>query len=201
MTMNHLAATVAAAVGLAFASTASGADHAEAPLAAADIAADLADLYVWHSDTHLTVVVTYAGLQNPADPAVYDDAAVYAVHIDRDGDGVSDRDILARFGEDSQGNWGLRVDNLPGTGAPVIGAVEQVIDAPGGRVWAGLRDDPFFFDLEGYTNTLATGTIDFSADRDSVAGLNVSAIVLEMDLGSALEGASDIQVWSTTGRI
>ncbi|MCA9729372.1 MAG: DUF4331 family protein, partial [Candidatus Eisenbacteria bacterium] len=67
-------------------------------------------------------------------------------------------------------------------------------------VFAGWRDDPFFFDLAGYQMTLQTGDLSFDSTRDSFAGLNVTAIVVEMDLSAALGSGSKINLWATTGR-
>ncbi len=190
-----------AALGLGIAGL-QAADHAEAPLAGADPAADIADVYAWHTDdSTLVTVVTFAGLGLPGDAALYDRDVLYTVHLDNDGDHVSDQDVNVRFAQDSLGEWGMQVSGLPGTGAPVEGSVEHVIAAPGGRVFAGLRDDPFFFDLNGFNATVATGDLTFDNTADALAGTNVTSIVLEMDLGSALDGADSVAVWATTSRI
>jgi hypothetical protein len=95
----------------------------------------------------------------------------------------------------------LQVDNLPGWPDPIVGKVNSLIRRGNDlAVFAGLRDDPFFFDLEGFLETLATGTLSFDGTRDSVAGLNATAIVLEMDLTAALDGGSSLNVWATTAR-
>jgi hypothetical protein len=89
----------------------------------------------------------------------------------------------------------------PGASGPVIGPVEKKIDGGlNARVYAGLRDDPFFFDLEGFRNTLATGTLSFDGSRDTFAGSNCTAIVLEMDLAAAQAGGATLQLWATTAR-
>ena len=96
---------------------------------------------------------------------------------------------------------GVQVENLPGTTEAVVGAVGEAIDAGNGlSVYAGLKDDPFFFDLEGFNTTLETGTVSFDPKRDSVAGLNVSSIILEMNLAAASNGSEQLAVWASTGR-
>jgi hypothetical protein len=195
-------AVLAAGAVLATALPALAADHAEAPGTEADAAADIADLYAWHSaEGTLVTALTFAGLSAPGDMAIYDPEVLYGIHIDHDADNQADIDIWARFGQDDQGNWGVQVIDLPGTGAPVSGPVEQVIPVPGGKLYAGLRDDPFFFDLQGFTDTVTTGVLSFDSSRDSLAGTNVTALVLEMDLGSALEGSESLQIWATTSRL
>lgn len=179
------------------------ADHAEAPGTRADPEADIADLYAWHDGDKLVAVLTYAGLQAPAagQQGSYDADVLYGVHLDRDSDQSADVDVWIRFGQNSEGAWGVRVENLPGATGPVVGAVDQMIDAgTNASVYAGLRDDPFFFDLDGFRQTLDTGTLAFDAQRDSFAGLNVTAIVLEMDLAAATGDSESLQLWATTGR-
>jgi hypothetical protein len=90
---------------------------------------------------------------------------------------------------------------LPGAPGPVTGRVNKKITvADNVRVFGGLRDDPFFFDLEGFRNTLMTGTLSFDSNRDTFAGLNVTAIAMEMDLTAALNGGSSLNGWATTSR-
>lgn len=192
-------AVVGALVGI----LAIAADHSEAPGTRADLAADIADVYVWHQGNKLIAVLTYGGLQATTEnqSAVYDEDVLYSIHIDNNADNATDIRVDARFGQNSDGQWGIQVENLPGVDGPVVGAVETVIDAGSGlSVYAGLRDDPFFFDLEGFNQTLATGTLAFDGERDSVASLNVSSIVLEMDLAAATGGSDSLAVWATSGR-
>jgi len=177
------------------------ADHAEAPISSADPAADIADLYLWENGGGQTVaILTFAGLSPAGMPATYDADVLYGIHFDTDLDAVEDWSIWVRYGTDSQGNWGVQVVNLPGTGAPVWGPVEQVIPTAGGRVWSGLRDDPFFFDLQGFNDTLYTATLMFDSTRDSVAATNATAIVLEFDTASAMGASTQANVWATSAR-
>ena len=178
------------------------ADHTDSPAAADDPAADIADLYVWHTeDERLVSVLTFAGLTGAGEPASYDDEMLYGIHIDRDGDNVSDHDIWFRFGEDTAGNWGVMASGLPGETDPLIGAVDEVLDSDAGaQVFAGPREDPFFFDFEGFTDTLATGTLSFDAERDSFMGTNVTALVVEMDLAAVADGATSLSMWATSRR-
>ena len=187
---------------LLFVAQALAADHIDGSIAAADPAADITDLFAWHDGTSVTAVLNFAGLALPGDPATYDADVLYGIHIDTDNDlsNGATHDVWVRFGQDSLGAWGVQVSGLPGTGAPVVGPVEHVIQSAGGRVFAGLRDDPFFFDLTGLNNTLATGTISFTAG-DDFAGSNVTSIVLEMDQNATAMGTTQIQVWATTRRI
>lgn len=176
------------------------ADHAEAPGAAADPAADIADFYAWHTanDT-LVMVVTFAPLTPAGGEATWDADVLYGFHIDTDGDNAPDFNVRTRFGQNDADEWGMLVEGLPGEDGPLVGPVETMAEGTNGaKAWAGITDDPFFFDLEGYTTTLDTGTISFNPNRDSLAGVNVTSIVVEVPL-SAL-GSTDLSLWATTGR-
>ena len=186
-----LAGMVAAAVQLRSGEV-TAADHVDSPQTVADAAADIADLYAWHDEAgRMTVVLTFDGdAANGGEvvsEATYDPDVLYTIHIDQDGDNVSDNDIYVRFGQNDLEEWGVRVDNLPGEKGPFEGAVDAEIAADGGGLaYAGRFEDPFFFDLEGYTLTLDSAAMDpgganlmFDNTRDTFAGRNVTGVVLE----------------------
>jgi hypothetical protein len=203
MRAQQRAGRLAAAAAITMAGAALAADHAEAPGTKADPAADIADVYAWHDGGDLVTVVTFDGLKTPSpgQSGTFQEGIVYTLNIDNDGDYVSDIRVDSRFVTDRNGNRGIWVDRLPGTNGPVVGFVESAIKVGGReRVFAGLIDDPFFFDLEGFRTTLATGALSFDPNRDSFAGLNVTAIVLRMDLAAALDGGSTLNLWATTAR-
>lgn len=184
--------------------TGHGSDHQEAPtVGPPDAAADLGDLYAWHTDDgRLVVAFTYAGYRSPNTPAVYDADVLYEIHIDRDGDAIADTSIDIRFGEDGAGRWGVQALAVPGESTPIVGAIESTLTGSGGsRLWAGPRDDPFFFDFEGYLVTASTGTLAFDASRDFAVFQNANAVVIEMDTDAALAGESTLALWATTARL
>jgi len=200
--MQHSTARgLAILIGLALPGTALAADHIEAPLASADPAADITDFYAWPTKDGMIVgILTFAGAGSSGAGAVYDPDVAYGFHIDNDGDNLPDIDIWARFGQSEGGDWGLQITNLPGGDAVVEGPVETAIDAGGGlSVWAGHAEDPFFFDLEGFNETLSTGAIGFTG-ADFFAGLNVTGIVIQMSAGAVVNADHDMQIWTTTSR-
>jgi len=180
------------------------ADHADAPGTKADHAADVADVFAWHDTAarRLVTAVTFDGLRPPVpgQRGTFDEDALYTIHFDRNGDQQPDADIDIRFARAGNGTRLVIVQGLPGAAPVLVGPVEQVLRRGSARVFAGLRDDPFFFDLEGFRQTLMTGTLSFNHDRDSFAGTNLTAIVLEMDLDAALAGGTSLDLWATTGR-
>ncbi|HWN81038.1 MAG TPA: DUF4331 family protein [Candidatus Udaeobacter sp.] len=199
----RVAATALAAALVLGAAIAGAADHKEAPGTLADPGADLADVYAWHdlAGNRLVAVMTFAGLADSAVGPTYDANLLYTLNIDNTDDNLPDISVYCRFGQNDLGEWGVQVQNLPGASGTVVGRVDNVLDGGNStKVFAGPREDPFFFDLDGFRQTLQTGTLSFSSSRDRFAGLNVTAIVLEMNLTSALGGASSLKLWATTGR-
>lgn len=179
------------------------ADHTEAPGAIADPPADLADFYMWHNDAgKLVAVMTFAGKAEAGAPPTYDVDALYGFHIDNNDDDVADINIWCRFGTNTaMDEWGVQCLNVPGSAGPIEGPVETNIDdGAGNMVFAGSREDPFFFDLDGFQATLMSGMLEFNSENDFFAGLNVTAIVVEMDAAMAVGDDMTLQAWITTGR-
>ena len=191
------------------------ADHLDPPArtnpmnvpAGTDRAADIADVYAWHQGTgaaqRLVVAMSFSGPNAPvANQAIACDRDVlYTIHIDNNGDGVGEHNIEARFGRDSNMNCLVQFSNIPGVTGTIVAATEHTLTRGPVKVFAGLRDDAFFFDLEGFRTTLSTGTVAMRSDRDFFAGLNTSVIVVEMPASAALATpVADIRVWGTTQR-
>lgn len=182
------------------------ADHLDpAPTIMAGEAADIADLYAWNTDTlanngNLVVALTFAG-PVPGAGFTADRDVIYGIHIDND-DAMhdADADIWVRFAQDSDGIWGAQISGIPGTSGPVVGPVGSIIDIGGAQVFTGVREDPFFFDLQGFRDTLMTGALSFNPARDFFAGQNVSTVVIELPL-RALPGDGPYHIWATSARI
>ena len=64
---------------------------------------------------------------------------------------------------------------------------EQGAEAPGARVFAGLRMDPLFNDSTAYVETLATRRLAFRANGTNGAdGWDILGIVVELDVATML---------------
>jgi hypothetical protein len=113
--------------------------------------------------------------------------ASYDIKIDNTGDAVADVTYSASFTDTGSG----QSINLLRNGTSISkGAVGGAIGvSSGGTLQAGVFDDPFFFDLAGFENGLM-----FIGD-DTIAGSNISAIVLEVP---SSELGTNIGVWATT---
>ena len=198
---SHTRLLLAFALGAALAAPALAADHGEAPLTKADLAADIADVYAWHEGDKLYAAITYDGIKPPVagQKGTFDTGVLYTLHIDNDGDFVSDIEVKARYFRFGSFT-GVLVSGLPGGLPFLLGPVERVVRFGNVKFFAGLRDDPFFFDLEGFRQTLQTGTLAFNGQRDTFAGKNATSLVLQMDLSRALRGGKKLNIWATTAR-
>ncbi|MBK7827723.1 DUF4331 family protein [Nannocystis sp.] len=180
--------------------TVHAADHVDAPKTKAFLAGDITDVYAWHTgDGKVVAVLDFAGFGEAGLPATFDADVLYTIHIDNNNDNLPDQEAHIRFGKNSKGAWGVQVSGLPGGKPVVTGPVETTIDAGMGlRVYAGLRDDPFFFDLDGFNKTVQTGTLSFDNKHDTFATTNVTAIVVEMSTDALVGNGKTFRLWAST---
>ncbi|MBV8062688.1 MAG: DUF4331 family protein [Nevskia sp.] len=214
-----IAAVVLTALGLLPALT-RAADHADAPGtkgAHGDHAADITDVFLFRANGKLVGAINICGAPAPqtrvdGPTGRFDPQVIFTYHIDTNCDAKPDIDVNVRFGVNSAGQTGVQLENLPGAGATLVaGPVETINTTPSGlRFFAGLKDDPFFFDFQGFsateasfdtTNRTSTGKLLFDNKRDSFGGRNITAIVFEMDETAATQGSTKICVYATSGRL
>ncbi len=212
--------TLATAVAVAMLAVAAsplagfGADHLDAPgltspESRGDV--DINDVYVFAGSGDTTVL---AMTTNPAagalSPETYGTDVLYQLKIDTDGDAVEDISYKVRFGDPradgsqryvvkrAEGKQAMK--NRPSGKAVAQGATGTVVDLGGdGLAFAGLRSDPFFFDLGGFLGTVEGAmngrALNDGMESDPFATFNTLAIVLEVP---DAELASSIGVWATT---
>lgn len=169
--------------------------------------ADIADVFAWHRGTGATQSVVMALAFSGPNAAVAgqkipcDRGVLYTIHIDNTGDGASDRQITMRLGQDDRMNCFARWEGLPGTSGPIVTRVEHNNDLGGGvKSFVGLRDDAFFFDLQGFRTTLMTGNLSFVSDRDFFARQNTPVMVVEVPATAINNGQTTLRIWGTTAR-
>ncbi len=205
-----LASISAAACSVPIALALMASDHKDGPNTTADQPADITDLYAWHSTTGagtLTTVLDVAGLRTPGQPALYDPNVLYAIHITSTSPTnpalTTTTEIDFRFAQNAAGGWGVQAIGVPGSSGPISGTVESTITDGPRMLYAGLRDDPFFFDLDGFHATVMTGNLSFNHNHDTFAGTNVTAIVLQMALSDVTVGNTQtkLSLWASTGRM
>jgi hypothetical protein len=164
-----------------------------------DRAADIADVYAWAEGGNMNIAVTFAGPAPVSQAATYDRDVLYRVFISNDGDPLSTENVVeVRFGPGSGNTFGVRASGIPGAGT-ISGPVETDLTSGGTTLRAGLFDDPFFFDLQGFQQTRDTGTLSFDPNRDFFAGSNVTAFVMQIPLAD-INPTGAVTVWADTSR-
>jgi hypothetical protein len=143
-TSTALAACVLVSASLVSASQAAASDHLDSPTVIADARADIGDLYAWTSPDgrHLNLAMAIVGHG-------FSDRLTYAFHIDsgrKFGATTAGVTIACRFPAPGQADCRLGDDIA-------VGAADQAegLRSRSGafRVFAGLRDDPFFNNVRG----------------------------------------------------
>lgn len=166
-----------------------------------DRSADIADIYVWHTADNVVVALTFAGPAPSGQRATYDRDVLYTINISNAGlPGDAEVAIRFRFGQDAAGNNGVEISGLPDGGPPLVGPVETTLSRNGILARAGLYDDPFFFDLQGFRETRSTGTLSFVPTRSFFSGQNDTALVIQIPR-SRIETGNQLNVWATSARI
>jgi Domain of unknown function (DUF4331) len=208
---------VLAIVGIIYA-----ADHIDAPATTGagntSIGSDITDIYAFQSpadNTKMVFVLNTQGLMSPATSmtASFPNNVLYELNIDNNGNNVEDLVIqcLVQNGKvrvygpvapASTGTTSTIVTSAPyvetavtayGAASPTVGS-----NAGGMKVFAGPRDDPFFFDLTRFKEVIAGTQTSFrSPGVDAFAGTNVMSIVVEVPK-SMLGAAATINVWGET---
>lgn len=148
------------ALALLAAPPAQGADHLDSPATQSDPSADIADLYAWTSSdgNSLNLVATVMPIAGAG--ATFGDATQYVFHVDAHPgfgmDAAMSTDIVCQFYTASDVEcWAMQDDSVA---AYVEGNPSDTAGIGDGalRVFAGLRNDPFFFNLDGFSATAET---------------------------------------------
>ena len=191
------------------------ADHLDAPgltSPGGDPRFDINDLYVFEgrrqSDTVLAMTVNPIATGDSSF-LEYKNGA-YSFRVDNNGDAVEDVTYSVTFSKSRRGgDQYVFVWKATGKSATSDGPKGHLIGfgktgrtvhlRGGGKLFAGLRSDPFFFDLGGFLGSVEGANngrmLNDGNEGDFFADLNSLAIVIEVkdeDLGS------NIGVWSTT---
>jgi Domain of unknown function (DUF4331) len=192
------------------------ADHIDTP-AVTNQTTDITDLYVFRASdpANLVFVANSQGLTSPANTAnlKFDENTVLEFNIDKNGDNIEDLVIQCKY--DAASNkmqvYGPIAPSATGTKSKLEGTVtaEVAVTAYGStavtgtgttgiKVFAGPRDDPFFFDLNRYKAILAGTAPGFSnPGTDTFAGTNVLSVVVEVPK-TMIGATGNINVWLET---
>ena len=167
-----------------------------------DRAADIADIFAWHTANSVVLILTFAGPSPTTAPAFYDRDVLYKINISNtDPVTTTNSPITFKFGKGGGANqFGVQVTGLPGVNGPIVGPVETTLVKDGVTVRAGLFDEPFFFDLQGFKETVATGKLSFDNKRNFFAGQNDTAIVIEIPSDRLNNAGHVLNIWGSTAR-
>jgi hypothetical protein len=185
-------------------SGAGAADHLDAPgltPPGGDVRLDLTDVYAFRSGPGRTVLVMNVnGFTKPGRqarfatgvPSVRSTRRVsYNFNVDNNGDAKPDVVLSARFGRPNR--RGVQRLQIRRNGRRLVSGRTSRFGRVtvnrnrrrGVRAYAGMRDDPFYFDLDGFLNILSKDPgksfIGCNSSRpDKFAKTNVSSIVVEL---------------------
>jgi hypothetical protein len=197
------------------------ADHIDAPAVtgvnSSSTGADITDVYAFQSPADHSKMVFVMNVQGLLSPSATGTASfplntLYEINIDNTGDNVEDLVIQAKVQDGKIRVYGPVAPAMPGTTSTIVtngisteakvtayGAAAPEIGGTGPiKVFAGPRDDPFFFDLVRFKEILSGEAGSFrNPGVDTFAGTNVMSIVVEVPK-ALLGSASSINVWGET---
>lgn len=193
------------------------ADHIDTPTVTGQ-SSDITDLYVFRAQdpNNLVFVANTQGLMTPGVTAAgkFDENTVIEFNIDNNGDAIEDYVIQCKY--DAASNkmqvYGPIAPSEKGTRSKLEGSVTADVTvtpygtaaitntgASGIKVFAGPRDDPFFFDLDQYKKIIAgTATSFLPVGVDKFAGTNVMSVVVEVPKSLISSPLGKINVWLET---
>lgn len=172
---------------------------------------DINDLYVFEGRPDTTVLALTVAPVASAETEFAGRRSAYSLRLDFDGDAVEDRTYHIRtlfsFGAEQltiiQQADGRAARSARPQGRLIgVGVTNKTFKIRGdGKAFAGLRSDPFFFDLSGFLGTVEGQGEDMLGQdpTDFFTDLNTLAIVIELP-DHALNDGGAIGVWATTSR-
>lgn len=205
---------------LAAAPLARTADHVDGPAVQADPAADLADIFAWTTSDadRINLVLTV-----PA--AAFSDAVQYAFRIESSeayGEAGVTTDVICTFNALQRVEcWVGDADYVTGDASSETGLLS---DSGLVKVFAGPRDDPFFFNSTGFNAVRTTvrdtadalafdgagcPILDAETSRNLITQLStgtntfagsILALVLQIDQRLINQGGDIVAVWGSTHR-
>ena len=193
------------------------ADHIDAP-AVTGTGSDITDFYAFQSPANannMVFVVNVQGLLAPAATAAasFDEEVMIEINIDNSStkDNMEDLVIQATFDNGKMKVYGPSAPIDKGLTSTLLstsaieanvttyGSTAVIGEANGIKVFAGPRDDPFFFDLNQFKAIIGgTATSFNNPGTDAFAGTNVLSVVVEVP--KSMLGTGSINAWATSNR-
>ena len=198
------------------------ADHADAPLVGFDQSSDINDLYAFvdpNDNTRVVLAFDVHGFIVPGENSSFggfDPRVLYQFNIENTGDAKADLFIKVKFsaqisrsdpqiatitirGRDPHGRMRFKAPTTVPSSTSEIAPMPVVTTDQGSGIqfFAGLTDDPFFFDIPGFGRFVASVLAgspepnELNRGRDSFAGYNVQMIALSVPVDLLLGSAGD----------
>jgi len=225
-----------------------GSDHQDTPEVELNPRLDINDVFVFpgSAEDRIVMVLTTQSPITPASSAAarFDSNALYQIKIDNSGDAVEDLVIQFQFDDNASGGqtvgmFGPVAPTVTGRTSRVATATPRMTGSIGSTItngtgtaqvqlFAGIRDDPFYIDLEQFFRIIpdrrpahgAASLITKSANAfrpkdvaapgpfdatrgpavDFLRGLNSMAIVVELPESLVKGAGNNIGVWATVSR-
>ena len=199
------------------------ADHAEAPLVESDQAADIADVYTFldpNDNSKVILAFDVHGFIVPGENGNlggFDHNVLFRFNLENTGDAAPDKFIYVNFDEQTSRSqpqtahitvsgknkhetieFSAPTTVSSATSPTAATPVVTTDPASGVSFFAGLTDDPFFFDIPGFNRFVGSvlgGSPDInllSRGRDTFAGYNVQMIALSVPAALLKGPAGDV---------
>jgi Domain of unknown function (DUF4331) len=184
------------------------ADHVDSP--------DITDVYAFRGadPNNIVFVGNTQGLMAPSATATakFDVNTLLEFNIDNNNDNIEDLVIQAIYDGSKMKFYGPVAPSQKGTRSQLEGAVTAEVavtpygNAPvtatgtnGIKVFAGPRDDPFFFDLDQFKKVVAGTATGFNnPGTDRFAGTNVLSLVVEIPKSLLNATTGKLNLWMET---
>jgi len=133
-----------------------GADHIDSPAAMANPAADISDLYAWNNEDQTRVNLVLDVNHNAGTDGAFGPGTQYVFHVHSmaayGAAESTETQIICQFAAaDDISCWvGDPADGGDFVSGDASGTDGVTSGSGGTRVFAGLRDDPFFMEFEGF---------------------------------------------------
>lgn len=145
------------------------ADHLDGPAVTADPTADITDLLAWMSPDASSLRMVLGVAPFAGDDATFSDAVGYVFHVGSApafGEATEEAELLCSFYSATELECWLGDEYVVGDASSEEGLVSE---SGALRVFAGLRNDPFFFEFGGFGAAVAAvkaaaPDLDFDAD-------------------------------------
>ena len=167
---------------------------------------DINDVYAFRgsSSRRTVLVMTVNPAINVLGPTTFQQGAKYFLNVDTGTDAIADLRIRTTFSRpdaDGTQRYTIRLKGRVVATGLTDGSNGRTRNDSGVKAFAGMRSDPFFFDLLGFLGSVkgqGTRTLNDGNESDFFVGLNTLAIVVEVPNRLIGRTGRNVGVWATT---